>query len=336
MERKLISRPFLLSLCAAGMLTTGLAAATPPTAVGDCDDAYFRIHRASDFSRALRCYQSEKRWDLLIVMYLNGEGTPVDIGKAEALLEEWQQEDPALAGSLEAQALREEIDERKQHPGVSSPRIDYCRDIARDTLTLNFCGYVSDQIEEVRLETRTTEIRRELTPAQRSLFDRMKKAFSSFEGAEGGRVYESIGGTARTLAAIGQTSFVRVRFSTVTEEIVKRHALQPADRSTYEAADRELNQVYRDGLRQFVAEMSGASSDDTRRQIALYKDAARKAELQWIRYRDLYADLARSLYPDRRPAFDPALSIKTALTRIRIRELRHDPMGPDTEEQEEP
>ena len=309
MERKLISHPFLLSLCATGMLAATLAASTPPTAVGDCDDAYFGIHRASDFSRALRCYQTEKRWDLLIVMYLNGEGTPVDIAKAEKLFEEWQQEDPALAGSLEAEALRKEIDERKQHPGISYPRIDYCRGIARDTLTLNFCGYVSDQIEEVRLESRATEIRRGLTPAQRALFDRMKKAFSSFEGAEGGRVYESIGGTARTLAAIGQTSFVRAWFSTVTEEIVKRHALQPADRATYEAVDRELNQVYRDGLRQFVAEMSGASSDDTRRQIALYKDAARKAELQWIRYRDLYADLARSLYPDRRPGFDPALSL---------------------------
>ncbi|HSU84606.1 MAG TPA: lysozyme inhibitor LprI family protein [Thermoanaerobaculia bacterium] len=327
MERKLISRPFLLSLCAAGMLTTGLAAATPPTAVGDCDDAYFGITREPDFSRALRCYQSEKRWDLLIVMYLNGEGTPVDIGKAETLLQEWAREDQIPGGSLEARALRAAIEDRKQHQGTAYPRIDYCRDIARDTLTLNFCGYVDAEIEEGRLDARMEEVRRRLTPAQRALFDRMKGAFSSFEGAEGGRVYDSIGGTARSLAAMGQTSFVRAQFSTVTEEIIERHALQPADPAAYEAADRELNQVYRDDLRQFVADMSGTPSDDTRRQIALYKDAARKAQLRWLRYRDLYADLARSLYPDRRPGFDPALSLKTALTRIRVDELRHDPLG---------
>src|SRR5262249_10295801 len=156
--------------------------------------------------------------------------------------------------SLEARALRKEIDERKQHPEISHPRIDYCRDIAQDTLTLNFCGYVKDEIEEGRWEARMTEIRRGLTPAQRALFERMTKACSSFEEAEGGRAYSSIGGTARTLAAMEQTSFVRARFSTVTEEIVERHALQPADRAAYEAADRELNRVYRDGLRQFIAE----------------------------------------------------------------------------------
>jgi uncharacterized protein YecT (DUF1311 family) len=329
MERKLISRPLLLSLCVTGLLAIPLSASTPPTAVEDCDRAYFGINRTSDFPRALQCYQSEKRWDLLIVMYLNGEGTPVNVAKADALLQEWER-GQMEGGWLEAQALRAAIEDRKQHQGTVYPRIDYCRDIARDTLTLNFCGYVDAEIEEGRLDARMEEVRRRLNPAQRALFDRMKKAFSSFEGAEGGRVYDSIGGTARSLAAMGQTSFVRARFSTMTEEIIERHALQPADRATYEAADRELNQVYRDDLRQFVAEMSVTPSDDTRRQIALYEDAARRAELRWIRYRDLYADLVRSLYPDRRAGLDPALGLKTALTRIRVDELRRDPLrGPD-------
>jgi uncharacterized protein YecT (DUF1311 family) len=342
MERKLISRPFLLSLCAAGLLATRLSASTPPTAVGDCDDAYFGIHRASDFSRALRCYQSEKRWDLLIVMYLNGEGTRVDIGKAETLLQEWAREDQIPGGSLEARGLREEIDERKQHPEISYPRINYCRDIARDTLTLNFCGYVNDEIEENRFDARMAEVRCQLAPAQRALFDRMEKAFSLFEEAEGGRVYDSIGGTARSLAAMGQESFVRARFSAVIEKTIARHGLQPSDRTDYEAADRELNQVYRDDLHNFVEEREklietvGDPYDRSRVEITLYKEATRKAQLRWIHYRDLYVDLARLLYPDRRPTFDPALSLKTALTRIRVSELRHDPMGPDPEEQEEP
>ncbi len=321
MERKLISRPLFLSLCAAGMLATRLAASTPPTAVGDCDDAYFGINRASDFSHALQCYQAEKRWDLLIVMYLNGEGTPVDVGKAETLLQDWAREDQVPGGSLEARALRLAIEERKQHPGIPYPRIDYCRDIARDTLTENFCGYVNDEIEEIRQKTRIAEIRRELTPAQGALFNQVMKAFSRFEDAEGRRAYQLYGGTIRQIAAMGQVAFVRAQLSATIEETVARRGLQPADQETYDAADRELNQVYRDDLRRVVEDL-----------IAGYKEAAREAQRRWIRYRDLYVDLARSLYPDRRPTFDPALSLKTALTRSRISELRHDPLGRGSEE----
>jgi hypothetical protein len=319
-----------LSLCITLLLAAPLAASTPPTAVGDCDRAYFGIDQAPDLPRALKCYRAEKRWDLLIVIYLNGEGTPVDVAKAETLLQEWAQEDQIPGGSLEARALRAAIEERKRNPETAYPRIDYCRDVARDTFTLNFCGMVGDEIEERRLDARMTEVRSRLTPAQRALFDRMKKAFSRFEEAEAGRVYESIGGTARSLAALGQASFVRARFSTSVEETIARPGLQPADRTAYEAADRELTQVYQDDLRQFARKMSGDLSDDARRQSALYKEAAREAELRWSQYRDLYADLARSLYPDRRAGLDPALSVKTALTRIRVEELRRDPLGPDS------
>jgi hypothetical protein len=42
------------------------------------------------------------------------------------------------------------------------------------------------------------------------------------------------------------------------------------------------------------------------------------------------------LYPGRRSTFDPALSLKTALTRIRVSELRQDPIRSVPEEQEEP
>jgi len=260
----------------------------------------------------------------------------VDIGKAETLLQEWAREDQIPGGSLEAGALREEIDERKQHPEISYPRIDYCRDIAQDTLTLNFCGYVSEQVEGVRRETRIREIRRTLTPAQGSLFDQVVKAFSRFESAETTRAYQLYaGGTGRQLAAMGQDTFVSAHLSAMLEETVVRRGLQPTDRAAYEAADRELNQVYQDDLRKVVEEQEKLIQstsqkeliDMYRAQIDAYRKAAREAQLQWLRYRDLYADLARSLYPDRRPTCDPALSLKTALTRIRVDELRHDPLG---------
>ena len=169
----------------------------------------------------------------------------------------------------------------------------------------------------------------------------MIEAFYRFEDAETTRAYQFAGGTGRQLAAMGQGSFVSAHLLAMIGETVARRGLQPADRAAYEAADRELNQVYRDDLHKVVEEQEkliqdvSENADLYRAYLAAYKKAAREAQRQWIRYRDLYAELARSLYPDR-PTFDPALSIKTALTRIRVRELRHVPMGPDTEEQEEP
>ena len=124
----------------------------------DCDRAYFGINRTSDFPRALQCYQSEKRWDLLIVMSLNGEGTPADVARAEALLQEWEG-GQMEGGWLEAQALRAAIEDRKQHQGTAYPRIDYCRDIARDTLTLNFCGYVDAEIAGRPIDQKAAEDR---------------------------------------------------------------------------------------------------------------------------------------------------------------------------------
>ena len=144
----------VLSLCVTSLLAAPLAASTPPTAVEDCDRAYFGIDREPDFPHALQCYRADKRWDLLIVMYLNGEGAPVDVAKAEALLQEWGREDQIPGGSLEARALRAAIEERRRNPGASYPRIDYCRDVAEDTLTLNFCGYVGTEIAEGRLDAR--------------------------------------------------------------------------------------------------------------------------------------------------------------------------------------
>jgi hypothetical protein len=54
---------------------------------------------------------------------------------------------------------------------------------------------------------------------------------------------------------------------------------------------------------------------------------SKNAQLHWIRYRDLLADLARSLYKDRQRELDPAVSMKTAVTRVRVREVRNDPVA---------
>ena len=62
--------------------------------------------------------------------------------------------------------------------------------------------------------------------------------------------------------------------------------------------------------------------------IEEYKQEARESQLHWLMFRDQLAELAVSVYRDRARDFDPAVSMKTALTKIRIRELRSSPLSP--------
>jgi uncharacterized protein YecT (DUF1311 family) len=77
---------------------------------------------------------------------------------------------------------------------------------------------------------------------------------------------------------------------------------------------------------------SQADRDQYRRYVQDYNAAAKSAQLHWIRYRDLWAELAGSLFKDTKSVPDPALSIKTAVTRMRVSELQSDPMGAEEED----
>lgn len=331
----------LACLCAVGISATALAAASSPPSKEDCDNYYLGIHGVPDLAKALRCYKAEQRWEMLIVMSLNGEGAPVSIPRAEELLLAWQREDPNQANSLQAMALSEIIDERRQHSDGSFPRVDFCRDIAQDTVAMNSCAALDCEIDEVRLETMLAKVKAGLTPVEAAALDKVVVGFKAFESAEGGRAYQQyIGGTGRVLASLGQTSLVRDQFSTLIRDTVERRQLQPADRGGYAAADRELNQVYRDGIRTYTIEYQGLIKDGNlkdsretyRAYIEEYKKGSKDAQVHWIRYRDLFAELARLLYKEKKGAFDPVLSMKAAVTRIRVLELRNDPMGPGDEE----
>jgi hypothetical protein len=58
-----------------------------------------------------------------------------------------------------------------------------------------------------------------------------------------------------------------------------------------------------------------------------YQKTAQESQLHWSRFRDLFAELAGALYSHQK-TFDPALSMKAAMTKIRIAELHNDPFGP--------
>jgi uncharacterized protein YecT (DUF1311 family) len=332
-------------ICAVLMLCASLTAA--PAAFGgvDCDDYYYGIRRAPDLAKALQCYEKKKIWEMAIVMRLNGEGAPASVARAEELLLAWQKADPTQADSLQVMALRKIIDERKQHPGGPFALIDFCKDIAGDTVTMNACAALDADIEEAKLEARVAKLKKGLTPAAAAVLGKLVAEFEAFKKAEGRRMYQQwIGGTIRGMAASGQEDMVREDFLNLLRDTVEQQGLQPAGKDAYEAADRELNQVYQKDVQQYTESWedsiknAGPQEDRNqyRRYIQDYKADAKDAQLHWIRYRDLWAELAGLLYKDKKSVPDPALSMKAAVTRMRVIELKNNPVGPNDEEEEKP
>jgi uncharacterized protein YecT (DUF1311 family) len=333
------------AICAVLVLFASLAAAPAASREVDCDDYYYGIRRAQDLVKALRCYEKEKLWEMAIVMRLNGEGAPASVAKAEELLLAWRKAEPTQADSLQAEALRKIIDERKQHPGGPFPRIDFCQDIAGDTVTMNGCAALQDDMGEAELEARVAKIKARLTPAEAAGLGKLVAEFEVFKKAEGGRMYQqSIDGTIRGLASFGQQDLVRENFLTLLQDTVERRGLQAAGKEDYEAADRELNQVYQNDIQEYVAlqedNIKTADQqeyrDQYRRYIQDYKADTKSTQLHWIRYRDLFAELARLLYKDRQSMPDPALSMKAAVTRMRAIELKNDPIDSGDEGEVKP
>lgn len=308
-----------------------------PSAFGeqDCDDHYFGISGAPDYAKALKCYKEQKNWQFLIIMALNGEGEPADLKKADELFQAWRKAEPDEVSSLEGEALLKIIEERKADPKRSYPRLDYCNDIASDTVAMNRCGSIREQIEERKLGGGAASMKAKLTPAQAAVFDKLIQAFNVFKEAEAGRMYQHyIDGSIRNQAAFGQSSFVREKFLELAAQTVERHGLEPASEADYKAADAELNRVYRENIQDYVELYQKANDGDADKEqrerdescVRDYKKLSKQAQLAWIKYRDLWEELALSLYADQAKTFDPATAMKTKATRIRILELQNDPV----------
>jgi uncharacterized protein YecT (DUF1311 family) len=336
--------PFLrrLSFCTLSFIlvfaltfSSPIANAQPSSDEEDCGAYYFGIDAAPDFKKALDCYKAQGVWEFLILMHLNGEGVPADVKKADELFNEWKKSAPEEVESLQAEALQKAIEERKADPTKTYPRLDYCDDIAQDTVTLNFCSSIKEQIGEIRQEQFNTALRQKLSPADAAVFDKVIAAFAAFSDAEKDRIYQQYAqGSANVIITLGQAAFVREQYQKLLKETIEERGLKPASEKDYKAADDELNRVYRESIRDYqetyeeLIKTADSNEDRTsyKESIEEFKKLSKKTQLEWIKYRDLCGELARSVYKDTAKNFDPALAMKAAITRIRVEELNDDKM----------
>jgi hypothetical protein len=182
--------------------------------------------------------------------------------------------------------------------------------------------------------------RSNLSPTNRSLFDREVAEFKAYQLDDMQRQYQaSIDASLRDVEGAEQAAFVPDNFLKLTAETIQARKLRPVtSTSSYNAMNAQLERVYHGNIHRTIEDWQeeltdpGATNlrDDDKSYIKEYQEWARKAHSQWIKFRDSCADLASSLYRNQAGQFDPAVSMKVAVTKLRIAELRYNPIGPQS------
>ena len=280
------------------------AAAPAPKPLEDCDALYYGQGRPKDHVAALACYRSVKYgWAaplMVIVMQLNGEGTPVDVAGARAGLQR------SGMGGGDIDTLDHIIKERERNPKVKADRVDFCEEVATTTPSLAYCASVQEDGVAAKDDKRLAELRAGLEPGARSAFEAARAAFGSFVAAEGRRVYQKwIEGTIRSEASIAGESFARADFMASIEMLAGAGVAgpQPGKRS-FSDADGALNAAYRDELRGYASgfddQAKGAPATEKKTYqtyVREYKALAHIAQRRWVRYRDAMVKLAAARWP---------------------------------------
>jgi hypothetical protein len=329
---------FTTAICGSlpvGAATVAAGSAKPEEAAspGDCDAFYYgRRGVRQDFAKALSCYRAEHDWIMVALMQVNGEATPVDLLAARASIERTASEDDGVRyKDGDALALEAIIEKRKANPSGKAPRIDFCRDVATITPSVDYCDANAQVKKRAKSDAQLAKMRAALEPPVRSALDRSRSALDRFVKAEGERVYqEYVDGTSRNQEATDQEERVRRNFIATLKRILVGPAVGLAARRSFADADRELNVAYIDIVASYVKFNEEGAADARSRhdgQMAAeyktrnsdFKTKSRAAQHEWVRYRDAMAELAAARWPETRDVRD---LVRALVTEDRIRELR--------------
>ena len=187
-------------------------------------------------------------------MYLNGDGTPRDLRKAQEVIATGEKTYPYELDFEMTPILRKAIDRCKSDVHKSCPRVDYCKDLATRTLDMEICQAI-DQLDGETASSRAIGLlKSKLSVGDNVIFDRAVAEFKAYQLAEMGRAYDaSIDGTIRGLAGSGQAAFVRENFQQLMAETLQTHKLKPARLDEYKSVDGEIAELYSSNIREPIA-----------------------------------------------------------------------------------
>ncbi len=299
-----------------------------------CLPNYFGIDAAPNYPEALKCFEANRHWPFVVLMYLNGQGTKRDLKKAESVLRAEEKADPDEFGPHQAETLQKAIDACKGAQQSRCRGLDYCKDLSITTRDMEICDAVEQVSDEAVFRRAVGEARSKLSITNRVLFDRVIAEFKGYQLDEMEREYEAYAGASlRRLAGANQASFVRENFLKLITETIAARRLKPASPSAFHAVNTQLERELGRNLRHNIEARQELLNDPNakelwdreRSDIEDYRNAAKESQFQWIKFRDSCAQLATWLYSDQAGKFDPAVSMKTIVTKNRVAELRSEP-----------
>ena len=192
-----------LRAATSAVATVTPASDSPSTVSYDCygDEFYYGWGRARDVKKALACYRASNDWMMLAILQINGDGAPVDIAGARASLNRVESKD------ADFEALDRIIKKREANPTAKFRRVDFCKDVANTTPSVDICQAREEGKKIAKSDSRVDKLRVGLDASARSAFDRAQAAYKKVAHADGERVYqEYIDGSGREPGGAGPRS----------------------------------------------------------------------------------------------------------------------------------
>ena len=273
----------------------------------DAEALYYGIGMKPDPARARQCAYSQlgAKGDgagfgpktILMTVYANGRGAERDLDLAIRLacsLEAAPAEYDARIGHL--------ADLKKLAAKPAKP-FDFCDDITSG-LAGGQCAAHQKAIDDARRKARIEVLAQRWTTQQKQAFSVLEKAKTDFFVARGGEEIESAG-AARQAFQIEELQRREDLFQAFLERLEKGQGIK-STRSDFQAADRDINLVYRQ-----IQERRDLDNG------AVTRSNIQDVQRLWTIYRDAWMAFAKVRYPD-----VPQDAVAATLTLERISMLR--------------
>jgi uncharacterized protein YecT (DUF1311 family) len=283
----------------------------------DCDAIYYGIDTEINHVNAFACYESQNKFDLMIVMSLNGEGVDRDLLQLRNLFLEWARVDPWNANeSLHSQALKRALLAAEKG---STEHIDYCNDIAGDTLALNRCAGITIRVSKSNFKKINSRYLSIIPIGSQAAFIKMTHAFQKFVGMDADAAYAiNISGSIRGIAAFRQEYNLLDNYATLTARIFEHRDISVTPKLDIFKADRDLNKKYKEIMGFLTSNRNSIYEVDP-------PNSLKKSQRAWIEYRDAWGFLSRELVMSgflvNISAEDATATVKKILTDNRISEI---------------
>jgi len=306
---------------------------------GGCADLYYGVGVPQSFAKAYACFQEAGDNIWLILLTLNGEGTPRSVTKARALLTHARQRDTTSqtgsepgsqcceSGSLEV--AEQVVGEREADPKRLSQRVHIC-DFALGTNGIEVCAADFASVLEARDDAELKRLGATLPASAGASLKRLITRFEEFRRADGAWMYaEYVAGTGRGTFAHFEEMYDQSNFMSLISKVVKHHRLRAPTEQEWQARSAELDSAYRDAVQGVIADQDSMLKDSAfkdnwatiRMEKESYLEAAKETRGRWIKLQQAWEALCEQLYRGEMPSAAIDRAIIVALGEARIREL---------------